>query len=137
MELLNFTYQKENKNKPNTNELLYQSCKLKTIVSPGTGSIDIDYHYDAVLEGTMNDPYSITKVSLKNTHSAIISQYGLIYSDGLNQGYTRKLIKINKINLSNPTGAPLETTKLLYTSYSLENALGGDIACTATPSDNQ
>ncbi|AZA51548.1 hypothetical protein [Chryseobacterium sp. G0201] len=133
VELLNFIYQKENKNKPGTSELLYQSCKLKTMVSPGIGSIDINYHYDAALEGTMNDPYSITNVSLKNTHSEIISQYGLIYSDGLNQGYIRKLIKINKINLSNPTGNPLETTKLVYNTFYFNSGDGADRACTAIP----
>lgn len=135
VELLSFTYQKENKNKPNTSEILYQSCKLKTIVSPETGSIGIDYHYDATLEGTMNDPYSITKVSLKNNNAGVISQYGLIYSDGINQGYTRKLIKINKINLSNPTGSPLETTKLLYTDYYFSNG-SGDRACSADPQNS-
>jgi hypothetical protein len=134
IELLSFTYQKDNKNKPGTGELLYQSCKLKTIVSQGTGSISIDYNYDTSLEGTMNDPYSITKVSLKNNNSGIISQYGLIYSDGLNQGYTRKLIKINKVNLSNPTGTPLETTKLLYNTFYFNNT-SGDRACTDTPQE--
>lgn len=131
VELLNFTYQKENKNRPGTNEILYQSCKLKTVVSPGIGSIDIDYHYDAALEGTMNDPYSITNVSLKNNHSEIISKYGLVYSDGLNQGYIRKLIRINKINLSNPAGVPLETTKLLYTTYTFGDG-SSDRSCAAT-----
>ena len=130
VELLNFIYQKENKNKPGTNEVLYQSCKLKTITSPGTGSVTIDYHYDSSLEGTMNDPYSVTKVSLKNNSGGIVSQYGFEYNIQVEN--KRTLNRINKINLSNPTGTPLETTKLLYTEYYFNN-VSGDRACSANP----
>lgn len=132
VELLNFTYQKDNKNKPGTSELLYQSCKLKTITSPGMGSIAIDYNYDASLEGTMNDPYSITKVCLKNNTGGIVSQYGFEYSIQVEN--KRTLNRINKINLSSPTGTPLETTKLLYTDYYFNNN-AGERACTATPEE--
>lgn len=134
VELLSFIYQKDNKNKPNMGEIAYQSCKLKTIVSPGAGSIVIDYTYDTSLEGTMNDPYSITKISLKNNNAGIISQYGFEYVNQI-EG-KRTLTKINKINLSNPTGTPLETTKLLYTEYSFNNGDGGDISCSVDPSNN-
>ncbi|KMQ67729.1 hypothetical protein ACM39_12885 [Chryseobacterium sp. FH2] len=133
VELLNFTYQKDNKNKPGTGELLYQFCKLKTITSPGIGSIVIDYNYDTPLEGTMNDPYSITKVSLKNNNMGIISQYGFEYSMQVEN--KRTLTRINKINLSNPTGTPLETTKLLYTEYYFNSNLGEDRACSANPTN--
>ncbi len=128
VELLNFGYQKDNKNKPGTNELLYQSCKLNAITSPGMGSVVIDYNYDPSLEGTMNDPYSITKVSLKNTNGGIISQYGFEYA--LQVENKRTLNRINKINLSNPTGTPLETTKLLYTDYYFNN-VSGDRVCSS------
>lgn len=130
VELLNFIYQKENKNKPGTNEVLYQSCKLKTINSPGMGSVTIDYHYDSSLEGTMNDPYSVTKVSLKNNTGGIVSQYGFEYNTQVEN--KRTLTRINKINLSNPAGTPLETTKLLYTDYYFNN-VSGDRACSANP----
>ncbi|MDC8099539.1 RHS repeat domain-containing protein [Chryseobacterium rhizosphaerae] len=131
VQLLNFTYQKENKNKPGTSVVLYQSSKLKTIVSPGLGSIMIDYNYDASLEGTMNDPYSITQVSLKNNRDEIISQYGFEYVNQVE--YKRTLIKINKINVSNPTGIPLEITKLLYNTFYFNTS--GEKACTATPAN--
>ncbi|WP_027386473.1 hypothetical protein [Chryseobacterium gregarium] len=131
LELLSFIYQKDNKNKPGTSEVLYQSCKLKTISSPGMGSVVMDYLYDASLEGTMNDPYSITKVSLKNNNAGVISQYGFEYAIQVEN--KRTLTRINKINLSNPTGTPLETTKLLYTDYYFNSGLGGDRTCSANP----
>ncbi|MCQ4138773.1 hypothetical protein [Chryseobacterium sp. EO14] len=136
VELLSYTYQKDNRNKPGTAELLYQSCKIKNIMSPGMGSIAIDYNYDASLEGTMNDPYSITKVSLKNNNGGIVSQYGFEYSIQVEN--KRTLTRINKINLSNPTGSPLETTKLLYTDYYFDN-VSGERACSSelqTPVSN-
>lgn len=131
VELLNFSYQKDNKNKPGTNEVIYQSCKLKTITSPGTGSIAIEYNYDASLEGTMNDPYSVTKLSLKNNNNGVILQYGFEYAIQVEN--KRTLLRINKMNIANPSGAPLETTKLLYTDYYFSSGLGGDRACTANP----
>lgn len=131
--LLSFTYQKDSKNKPGTSEILYQSCKLKTIVSQGLGSIVIDYTYDSTLEGTMNDPYSITKASLKNNAGGLITQYGFEYA--IQVEGKRTLTKINKINLTNPTGTPLETTQFLYTDYYFNDGLGGDRSCSATPSN--
>nr|WP_314499829.1 hypothetical protein [uncultured Chryseobacterium sp.] len=131
-ELLSYSYQKDYKNKPGTGELLYQSCKLKNIVSPGSGSIGMDYHYDPSLEGSMNDPYSITKISLKNNNDGLISQYGFEYAIQVEN--KRTLTRINKINLSNPAGAPLETTKLLYRDYHFSNTSGERI-CSSDPQD--
>nr|WP_315031167.1 hypothetical protein [uncultured Chryseobacterium sp.] len=132
VELLSFNYQKENKNKPGTNEILYQSSKLKTITAPGIGSVIIDYNYDISLEGTMNDPYSIAKVSLKNNNGGIISQYGFEYNIQVEN--KRTLTKIHKIDLSSPTGNPLETTKLLYNTYTFNNNTG-DRTCNSTPQE--
>lgn len=138
IELLNFVYQKDAKNKPGTGELLYESCKLKTIVSPGMGSIAIDYYYNVSLEGTMNDPYGITKISLKNNTGSTVSQYGFEYSmmsyfyTGFEQGQNKRtLSRINKINLADPAGSALETTKLLYTTYTIGDS-NGDRSCGST-----
>ncbi|WP_295230292.1 hypothetical protein [uncultured Chryseobacterium sp.] len=129
VELLHFNYQKDSRNKPGTGEVLYQSCKLNTVLSPGLGSLAVDYQYDSSLEGTMNDPYSITKVSLKNSSGGIISQYGFEYMIQVEN--KRTLTRINKTNLANPSGNPLETTKFLYTEYYFNDGLGGDRTCSA------
>ena len=125
--LLNFTYQKDYKNKPGSGELLYQFCKLKNILSPGKGSIVIEYNYDVSLEGTMNDPYSITKISLKDNSGKVSAQYSL--KCDLHIESKRTLTGINKINLLNPAGPPLEKTQLLYTTYHFNNTSKED--CTA------
>ncbi|MDR6528456.1 hypothetical protein J2787_003893 [Chryseobacterium rhizosphaerae] len=144
--LLSFEYQKENKMVPGSTNILYQICKVKNITSPGLGSIVIDYNYDQTLENTMNDPYSITKVSLKNSIGNIIGQYGFEY---MMMGYSifgsietankRTLTRIHKINLENLTGPPLETTKLLYSQlpyFSPENSYGPGDPCNATEGVN-
>lgn len=128
IEFANFSYQKDNKYKPNSSVLLYQFCKLKTITSPDMGSLAIDYTYETSLENTMNDPYSISRVSLKNKAGNIISQYGLEYSlfsypmQGINQYESKRILtKINKINIANPTGVPLEKTTLKYNMSGSDN----------------
>jgi hypothetical protein len=79
VELVNFTYQKDNKYISNTTTLAYKSCKLKTIESKDFGTINIDYNYEN-LENTMNDPYSVTAVSLKDKGGALIEKYMFEYS---------------------------------------------------------
>lgn len=133
VELLSFNYQKDNKNKPGTSDILYQSCKLKSITSPGLGSISIEYNYDASLEGTMNDPYSIVNVSLKNNNAGIISKYNFEYTTQVEN--KRTLTRINKINLSNPSGTPLEVTNFLYQEAYFNSNIGTDRLCTSTPPD--
>ncbi|MCQ9634072.1 hypothetical protein MP477_03785 [Chryseobacterium sp. WG23] len=141
VQLLSFNYQKDNKIKPGSNLLLYQSCKLKDILSPGLGSITLDYNYDQALENTLNDPYSIAKVSLKNNSGNIVSQYGFKYtmegysSMSMNEEVSKRtLIGINKINLLNPAGVPLETTKLFY-DYTLYTLLQNGYGLCVTGAD--
>ncbi|WP_147462000.1 hypothetical protein [Chryseobacterium defluvii] len=85
--------------------VIYRSCKLTKIISEGVGSIEITYVYDANKENSMNDPYSISQILLKNMQGNSISGYRFSYTD---QGlYTiasesngrrmlDKLIKLNK-----------------------------------------
>lgn len=47
-ELAEFTYTKDSKYKNNT-LLMYQSCKLKSILSKDYGSIDLEYAYDSAM----------------------------------------------------------------------------------------
>lgn len=107
VEVANFTYQKDIKYKNGSTSFInYQTCKLKTIVSPFYGKIELDYAYDSTLENTMNDPYSITKVALKDHYNHIISQYGFEYSYSIYSAQPtgpgkRVLTKLKKINRNN------------------------------------
>ncbi|WP_265429947.1 hypothetical protein [Chryseobacterium sp. YIM B08800] len=106
VEIANFSYQKDTKYKLG-NLIDYQACKLKTIISPSYGKIELDYTYDSSLEKTMNDPYSITKVVLKDNYNHMISQYGFEYSHSLYNDVQatgtskRVLTMLKKINRNN------------------------------------
>ncbi|MFP3594900.1 hypothetical protein, partial [Chryseobacterium sp. SIMBA_038] len=69
IELANFSYQKDIKYTSNGSTLLYETCKLQTITSPGYGKIEFDNVYESPMEGTMNDPYKVNKVILKDTYN--------------------------------------------------------------------
>lgn len=120
VELATFTYQKDIKNKPNSSTLLYQTCKLKTITSADIGKIEINYTYDASLEQTLNDPYSINNIVLKTKYDAMVSGYSFEYStypfvyfngSTAENIYKRTLTKLKKLNKNNVTS---ETTEFTY-----------------------
>jgi len=132
IQIANFTYQKDTKYKHNSNSFIqYQTCKLKTITSPSYGKIELDYLYDSSKENTMNDPYNIDKVRLKDHYNHIITQYGFEYSDygydffngslTVNMG-KRILTKLKKINKNNVVS---ENTEFQYNSQEYEQYTGG------------
>lgn len=111
IEIANFSYQKDIKYKNNSNTFIqYQTCKLKTISSPFHGKIELNYVYNSSMENTMNDPYSIDNVQLKDNYNHVISRYTFEYSDypylffnGISTVYNNKriLTKLKKINRNN------------------------------------
>lgn len=122
VELLNYEYRKDNKYINNTNTLLYQSCKLKKINSPGLGNIKIEYNVDSSLEETFNDSYSISNVTLENNSGKVISKFSFeyLFNNFSNSPVSKRtLTKIKKDNLKNPNGNPLETTSFVYNTTSL------------------
>lgn len=115
-EVANFTYQKDIKYKSNsaTPRILYETCKLKTITSPGIGKIEFSYIYDPALENTMNDPYSVEKIVLKDSYGHIISGYAFEYDQWpYNVGSKRILKKLKKLD-RNLTA--VETTAFEYSN---------------------
>ncbi|MDV7699526.1 hypothetical protein N6B72_21655 [Chryseobacterium soli] len=121
-----FEYRKDSKHETEewTSNIVYTSCKLAKINSEGQGSISIDYQYDNTLEKTMNDPYSISQILLKDARANVISGYKFNYSlamiyqstwaDNTEEKGRRllnKLIKINK-NL-----AEYEKTSFVYNPF--------------------
>lgn len=111
IELANFSYQKDIKYKTNGTTLLYETCKLKTITSPGYGKIEFDNVYEPSMEGTMNDPYKVDKIILKDNYNHVISGYAFEYINA----YKRTLNKLKKLN-RNSIGT--ETTEFTYSNVS-------------------
>ncbi|MDH6252578.1 hypothetical protein M2347_002305 [Chryseobacterium sp. H1D6B] len=107
VELANFSYQKDTKYKSNGISVFYETCKLKTITSPGSGKIEFEYLYNAALENSMNDPYQVQKVVLKDNYNHMISGYAFEYT-AVNKRVLTKLKKLNKNN------AVSETTEFEY-----------------------
>lgn len=113
-QLLSYEYQKDTRLKSGTNELHYRSCKLKKINSVGLGSLTITYSFDASLENTKNDPYSVVSIKTENNYGQITGKYNFVYSFHNLGQLKRILTKINKVNLSNESGPLLESTKFDY-----------------------
>lgn len=107
VELANFSYQKDIKYKNNGITISYQTCKLKTITSPGLGKIEFEYLYDPALENSMNDPYQVQKVVLKDNYNRMVSGYTFEY---LSQD-KRTLSKLKKLNKNDVVS---ETTTFEY-----------------------
>ncbi|MFP3594693.1 hypothetical protein [Chryseobacterium sp. SIMBA_038] len=114
IELANFSYQKDIKYKSNGSTLLYETCKLKTITSPGYGKIEFDNVYESSMEGTMNDPYKVNKVILKDNYNHIISGYSFEYVNAFN----RTLDKLKKLNRNS---IATETTAFEYSTVSYDS----------------
>lgn len=110
VELANFSYQKDTRYKNNNTTVLYETCKLKTISSPRFGKIEFEYVYDPSKENTMNDPYQIQKVTLKDHYNHLISGYAFEYT-----GSKRTLTKLKKLDKNEVVS---ETTEFEYGDYS-------------------
>lgn len=78
IEIANFFYQKETKY--NGDLLESEISKLNKISVAGLGLMEFTYLYEANLNKTMNDPYSLQKISLKNNYGNTIDQFEFDYS---------------------------------------------------------
>lgn len=79
IDLLLYEYQKDFVYRDSSSLLNYQLCKVKKIISPNNGSLEIEYEYTAALESELTDPYSIKKITLKNYFGEVISGYTFLY----------------------------------------------------------
>ncbi|OBW40522.1 hypothetical protein AB670_03146 [Chryseobacterium sp. MOF25P] len=107
VELASFSYQKDIKYReyhPNTID--YQTCRIKTITANGFGKLDFEYVYNSGLENTMNDPYQLQNVVLKDYYHHIISKYEFEYTSS--NYVKRELTKLKKINRSNELQEAIE-----------------------------
>jgi len=108
--LATFTYQKDIRYKSNTAFIRYETCKVKTITSPGFGIIEFDYLYNPAFENTMNDQYQLQSLTLKDSHSHLISQYNFEYS----LEYSFQLRHLSKIKKLDKNLNIKETTEFKY-----------------------
>ena len=128
-----FEYRKDSKHATEewTSPIVYKSCKLSKINADGLGSVSIDYLYDVTKEKTMNDPYSISQVLLKDVWGSVISGYKFVYSwnqlypsnpsDNTEENGRRLLTKLLKINKDQ---VEYEKTSFIYNPY--QEALNED-----------
>lgn len=133
IEIANFSYQKDIKYKNISNSFIqYQTCKLKTITSPSYGKIELNYVYNSSMEKTMNDPYSIDNVQLKDNYNHVISgykfeyaEYSYLFFNGISTVNTNKriLTQLKKLNRNNTVS---EITEFQYNNEEYDQ-FPGDI----------
>ncbi len=124
--IASFEYRKDSKRATADplSPIVYRSCKLSKINADGLGSVSIDYQYDATKEKTMNDPYSISQILLKDVWGSLISGYKFNYSwtqlypttltditEEIGRRLLNKLIKVNKDQVE------YEKTSFIYNPY--------------------
>lgn len=133
LELASFSYQKDIKYReyhPNTID--YQTCRIKTITANGFGKLDFEHVYDSSLANSMNDPYQLQNVVLKDYYNHIISKYEFEYNF-VNYQYDRKreLIKLKKINKSNSLQEAIEFVykKITYPPPAHPNSIAAGSLC--------
>ncbi|WP_187478178.1 hypothetical protein [Amniculibacterium sp. G2-70] len=143
VELVNFSYQKDSKFKPNTTQLIYKTCKLKNIETVNFGNISFDYKYPD-MEGTMNDPYRLNSVTIKDKNLNVINQYLFEYSSfGFNYGYEiQNKRTLQAIKKTNKNGSIVEKTTFNYdgsgslTNYAPDISVPyGEYLCSNTYAD--
>lgn len=118
VELASFSYQKDTKYQKYLPDVIdYQTCKIKTITANGFGKLDFEYTYNSGLENTINDPYQLQNVVLKDHYHHIISKYEFEYNFLSYGNYAkRELTKLKKINRSNELQEAIE---FLYKTVTL------------------
>lgn len=79
IELVTYNYQKQTKY-DDYNNFLYQTSKLSNIDIKNNVKIDFSYNYSNSLENTLNDPYSISNVNIKDYQNNLQYSLGFVYS---------------------------------------------------------
>lgn len=116
LSLINFTYEK--KDKYSVNIRLYETYRLKSLKSK-KGEIILNYTYDDALEKSVNDPYNLLGLTLKDPSGGTVSSY--IFSSAINsvpsEVLKRKRI-LNYIEKRDKNGNNAERTSFVYNGIS-------------------
>ncbi|GEN65967.1 hypothetical protein DRF57_00110 [Chryseobacterium rhizosphaerae] len=113
----------EKKNKTPVGGIIYQYCKIKSIKTP-RGEVSFDFVYDESLEKTVNDPYTLQKISLKNPAGEILYSYVIdnsILTHPYDDPLQRKRI-LNFVRKNDKNGTKIEQTSFTYKNFA--DALG-------------
>ncbi|UCA59041.1 hypothetical protein KB553_07840 [Chryseobacterium rhizoplanae] len=94
-------------------------CKLKSITSPN-GVVQLNYVYDEALKTTVNDPYSLQGITLKNLAGETIYSYELNYTiNNWPDKVEDRKRSLNYVRKKDKSGQKIEQTTFIY------NASGG------------
>lgn len=109
------TLEYEKQNKIISGKIMYQYCKLKSIKTP-KGEVAFNFTYDETLKETVNDPYTLNKVSLKNPAGEVYYSYSFdsnITTYPYDEPLARKRV-LNFIRKNDKNNNKLEQTSFLY-----------------------
>lgn len=112
-EIATLEYEKQNKVISGT--IMYQYCKLKSIKTP-KGEVAFNFTYDETLKETVNDPFTLNKVSLKNPAGEVYYSYSFdsnITTHPYDEPLARKRV-LNFIRKNDKNNVKLEQTSFLY-----------------------
>lgn len=121
-ELVNFEYESDIYTSQNNLMLSLQTLKLKRIISKDNGSIEFDYGFDANFRNSLNDPFQINSVYLKNMAGKTINKHELNYSystftDPTNYSFNISKRILSSIKKYNSNLDKFEKTDFEYNQY--------------------
>jgi hypothetical protein len=114
VEIATLKYEKKN-DMNNYGYYSYQYCKLKSIKTP-KGEVTFDFAYDENLKETVNDPYTLNKISMKNPAGEVF--YSYLFDNGIptrpyDDPLKRKRI-LNFIRKNDKNNEKIEQTSFIY-----------------------
>jgi hypothetical protein len=121
VEIATLQYEKKNQVLPG-GKIVYQYCKIKSIKT-SKGEVTFDFTYDENLKETVNDPFTLSKVTLKNPAGETYYSY-LINNSILTHPYDdapkRKRV-LSSVRKNDKNNAKIEETSFLYNDITAIN----------------
>ncbi len=134
IELLNYVYQEDAYTVSSIYGINYpiRSLKVKRIISPDFGEINLNYSFDELKRKSHSDPFELTSIELKNKVGTVIEKYGFqstmwgfsypegyipipptpcLYTEGQSKRILTKVLKYNKNSSS------YQTTEITYNPW--------------------
>lgn len=114
VEVATLEYEKKNKVLVG-GKIIYQYCKIKSIKT-SKGEVTFDFTYDENLKETVNDPFTLSKVTLKNPAGEVLYTY-LINNSIITYPYDDPLKRkrvLNFVRKNDKNEAKIEQTTFAY-----------------------
>ncbi|WP_292010595.1 hypothetical protein [Chryseobacterium sp.] len=107
-----------------TGTIVYQYCKLKT-VKTRNGEVTLEYAYDENLKQTVNDPFSLQKILMKDLAGNVLYSYGFNYTIPAAPADVAKRKRVlNFVRKNDKNGLKSEQTNFVYSDNSLPGTSG-------------